>query len=120
MTIINFAGRLQYEKNRVVILLPKEFGDYYRSLIPPYRRKNTPKYPPHITVVRNFEFPISDEKFRDGELINFQYSNEIWFDGTYYFMEVYSKEIEEIRVRLGLPRFRSNKSCFHVTIGNVK
>lgn len=61
----------------------------------------------------------------NGEEIQFEYDNEIRFDGTYFYLNVKSDRIGDIREELGLQRFRfgdlgADMQRYHITIGNCK
>lgn len=61
-------------------------------------------YAPHITVVRK-EVPPKMDVFgkHEGELVFFEYDTEIHHDETYYWLNAYSKRLEDIREELGFP-----------------
>ena len=118
------TGTLHYGPgDRVVLNIDPEITRYYRSFIPKSKRVNSPRYYPHITVVRSGREQVtSPEKWgeHEGELISFEYSPEVNEGHTYYTIEAYSNRLEEIREELGLSRMRSGFNCFHITIGNNK
>lgn len=127
--MFNTTGVLQYGPGlRVVIWIDQGIADFYRKLIPKYYYAQPQMYPTHITVVRT---KLENAKNMDvwgkyeGEIIPFTYYNNIGWDGTYFYLNVQSELIGEIREELGLPRFRfgdlgSDKKCYHITIGNCK
>ena len=41
-------------------------------------------------------------------------------DGVYYWLNVYSTRLEDIREELGLKRLPGSFEAFHITIGNNK
>lgn len=129
-------GTLKYsigkEKNapRLILEIDKDISRYYRSFIPKSILYNIPKYPPHITVVREGkEQPLKLEEWGkyEGEEIEFQYDNIIKFGSVYIWINCFSKRLEEIRLGLGmeinslytLPPEGFVK-CFHSTIANIK
>ena len=77
-----------------------------------------PKHGAHISIVRGLEENIKNgwwEKNLDGPIITFQYEPELKEGVGYVWLDVQSKQLEQIRVDLGLdphPRFG-----FHFTIG---
>lgn len=123
------SGILQYGPGmRAVVWADQGIADLYRALIPKYYYADKQMYPAHITVVR---LKLENVKNLDvwnryqGESVPFQYDNEIRFDGTYFYLNVQSDRIGDIREELGLPRFRfgdlgADKRCYHITIGNCK
>lgn len=81
-----------------------------------------PSWGNHISVVRGEEPPDDCKKYwrlGHGKTVTFQYNTEPkkiikWKDATeFWFLEVRSQELTEIRERLGLKTFYS----FHLTIG---
>lgn len=127
--LIPATGILQYGPGlRAVVWADQGIADLYRKLIPKYYYAQPQMYPAHITVVRlKLETAKNMDVWAkyDGEEVSFQYDNEVRFDGTYFYLNVQSDRIGDIREELGLPRFRfgdlgSDKKCYHITIGNVK
>lgn len=91
---------------------------YYRSLIPKAICLNHQKFEPHISVVRkeipqNMNFWGKYEK----EKVEFEYDSFVYHGEIYYWLNAYSKRLEEIRLELGLPLSRK---IFHITLGNIK
>jgi hypothetical protein len=135
MRLYKGKGVLRYfqEENipnqyKLIVLTDQGIADFYRSLIPKYIYIKPQFYPAHISVVRK-ETPINIDfwgKYEDEE-INFEYSNEIKNGTVYWWINVFSKRLEEIRLELGLsikeeytmPPY-GYKKTFHMTLGNVK
>lgn len=122
-------GKLEYGPGlRAVVWVEQNISDLYRKLIPKYYYAQPQLYPAHITVVRlRLETAKNMEVWNkyNGELVLFSYDSSIRFDGTYFYLNVQSERIGDIREELGLPRFRfgdlgADKRCYHVTIANVK
>jgi hypothetical protein len=123
------VGRLEYGPGlRAVVWVEQDISDLYRKLIPKYYYAQPQLYPAHITVVRlRLETAKNMEVWNkyNGELVPFSYDSSIRFDGTYFYLNVQSERIGDIREELGLPRFRfgdlgADKRCYHVSIANVK
>jgi hypothetical protein len=117
-------GKLEYGPGiRAVIWVDKSLANY-RKLIPKSLASKPQRYPPHITVVRTGkEQPITNEEAwgkYEGEVIHFTYDSNIQFDGTYYYLNVFSDRIGDIREELGLPRYRDGQDKYHIALGNVK
>jgi hypothetical protein len=62
-----------------------------------------------------------------GELVEFEYSHQVRNGEIYFWVDAFSKRLEEIREELGLiihsPYIvppKDYKHTFHITIGNVK
>lgn len=113
---------------RLVIEADQGLADYYRKLIPKYKEVQRQKYHAHISVVRH-EVPINLEiwgKYENQE-VEFVYDSDIKYGKVYYWLNVFSKKLEEVRTELGLPvssQYTLPPSgyikCFHLTIGNSK
>lgn len=122
-------GRLEYGPGlRAVVWVDQEISNLYRKLIPKYYYAQPQLYNAHITVVR---LRLETAKNMDVwnrynlETVPFIYDTEVHFDGTYFYLNVQSEKIGDIREELGLPRFRfgelgADKRCYHISIGNVK
>lgn len=123
------SGILQYGPGmRAVVWADQGIADLYRKLIPKYYYAQPQMYPAHITVVRlrkeNAKNLDAWSKYQ-GEEVSFSYNNEICYDGTYFYLNVQSDRIGDIREELGLSRFRfgdlgADRRCYHITIGNTK
>jgi hypothetical protein len=125
--MVSMKGELRYGSRDVpqsAIYLPEDFGRYYRSLLPKAKDVQRQAYPPHITVVRTgLETPPDMEAWGkyEGEIVEFTYAPIVVTDGVYYYLDVESERIAEIRKELGLPRYRfGDNKKYHITIGNVK
>src|SRR5581483_2920754 len=119
------SGKLQYGPGmRAVVWADQGISDFYRKLIPKYYYAQPQLYPAHITVVRLKLENINNlevwNKY-NSELVDFDYSNEVNFDGIYFYLNVRSERIGDIREELGLKRFRfsdlgANNGCYHISI----
>jgi len=126
--IFDSIGRLIYFNNpyKLIVEIDSEISRYYLSLIPKYIQLNKPKFAPHISVVRK-EMPnlLYWGKY-ENQFIDFQYENIIYNDELYYWLNIYSPKLEEIRLELGLTnasgitRAPNGRHRFHTTLGNVK
>lgn len=123
------TGILNYEYNyKLALYVDQEIVNYYKSLIPKYFHVNKPRWPAHITVVRN-EVPLNLLNWckHENKEIAFKYSPFINRGKIYYWLNAFSKELEEIRIELGLPVYSQYSlppegyiKCFHITIANDK
>lgn len=121
--------KLEYFENpyKLSASVDNEIGNYYRSLIPSYFRINKPRYNSHISIIRN-EIPINlnNWKIYQGETFLVKVNNVIHYDELYFWLNVTSKDFENIRLGLGLPRFSEcskppdDSEFFHITIANMK
>lgn len=127
--VFNSQGILRYGPGiRAIVEADQGISDYYRKMIPKYNYVQPQMYAAHITVVRTAkESPKNMTAWgkHNGEEIPFTYDNFIYNDGTYWYLNVQSDRIGDIREELGLPRFRfgelgADRRCYHLTIGNVK
>ena len=125
-------GHLRYSRTddggyKLIVEVHPTITAFYRTLVPRAIRLNMQRYPPHISVVRK-EIPVNLDAWGkyEGEVVDFEYGSDIMHDDTYYWLNVYSPRLHEIRVELGLPpssewsRPPDGADCFHSTIGNVK
>lgn len=119
--IVESEGWINYRGNTCVLEIPKPISDYYRSLIPKYLGAKSPKYSPHITIVREWEKPNEEflNKPYNGCIFSFCYCPKIQFDGKYFYLNCHAKIIKQMRQEFGLETYRMN-NCYHFTIGNVK
>lgn len=135
MTLYWSKGVLKYNQPtdtvgyRLVVDIDPEITDYYRALIPPWKGKlNKQMYAPHISVVRKEIPPLPEFWGRyEGEVIEFAYDNVIHSSPTYWWLNCFSKRLEDIRLELGLPVDspytlppEGFAKCFHSTLGNFK
>lgn len=127
-TLFQSIGTLRYGFTHLVLDIDPEIVLYYRALIPKYIHTNPQMYSAHISVVRK-EIPPNLQFWGKyaGEKVVFYYSNAIHHGTVYYWINVFSKRLEEIRKELGLfvdslcnqpPEGFSR--TFHITLGNIK
>jgi hypothetical protein len=128
------AGTLRYSIEPVVghklmVEIDPGIAETYRALIPKAVRIQRPRFAPHISVIRKELIP--EDKLdlwglhADVE-VSFAYEPDVYNDGTYYWLRVYSFGLLAIRKELGLPELSDlarppdHFDSFHTTIGNVK
>jgi hypothetical protein len=114
-------GRVQVYDSYIVAYINPDIVRFYKSLIPKWIYVNRQKYDAHITIVRKDAETIPNKENQplvDGKTVWFYYDTQIKTCGTYYWMNVYSRDIEQIRISLGLSKCRFD--CFHITLGNIK
>ena len=127
--MITSIGTLIYTENpyKLIVEVDDEIGKYYRSLIPKYLGVQRPMYSSHISTIRN-EIPVNLSvwsKYHQQE-ISFEYESYIYNGEVYYWLNAYSKSLEDIRLELGLPntseftKSPDGRHKFHITIGNLK
>lgn len=123
--ILNYSGT-----NRLVLQIDRGIADFYRSLIPKYYPNNRPMHSAHVTVVRiGKEEPVHREFWGryEGEEVPFLYSPIVQLDNTYFWLDVFSVRLEEVKKELGLPvasRYAIPPPGFiktwHMTLANQK
>lgn len=122
--MIKIAGTLAYGPGlRAAVLLGREFGDYYYSLIPKYLNAQPQRYEAHLTVVRlGKETPpnLAPWGKYEGEQVEVEYVPSVWLETTYFFLDAWSARVVEIRKELGLPEYRDGRASYHITVGNLK
>jgi len=127
------TGIVKYDLSPVKLYLEIDQGlaNYYRSLVPKAYLLRGPAYKAHISIIRKEHVSNIDKMCTyKGEKIEYAYSIDTKIDqlgdGRYCWLNVHCKRFEEIRLEIGLPRFRNIKRleneipCFHMTIGNFK
>lgn len=133
MQLFKSSGPLRYRIGQdggysLRVEVDQGISDFYRSLIPKWIKTNSQMYPAHISVVRK-EVPVNLEFWgkHEGEEVEFVYSNEIHHGTVYWWLNAFSKRLEEVRIELGLPVSSQYTrppdswiKCFHITIGNMK
>jgi 2'-5' RNA ligase len=122
-------GELQYSEDPLKLIVHVDPGIvlFYRSLIPKYLRVKGQAYSPHISVVRKATPPYMEfwRKY-EGSTIEFSYDTYIYNDDTYYWLNIWSYDLETIRKELGLKPFGDvtespdKRHRFHCTLGNTK
>lgn len=123
--------KYSYDKDygyKLIVSVDPGISMFYRWLIPFWKVANPQRYPAHITVVRK-EVPKNLNVWGkyEGRKIKFLYSPDIQYDERYWWLNVVSSELEEVRTELGLPvssKFTRPpgefKKYFHITIANRK
>jgi hypothetical protein len=102
----------------------EELARYYRSLTHLHSRSivlQTPLHASHITVIAGkYEFAGDHPCWKkyDGQPVGFQYDSEIQTDGIYFWLPVFCKGFETLRIELGLSPLIPIP--WHLTIGNLK
>lgn len=134
MNLLSSSGILSYSfengQYRLVVEVDKDLARYYRSLIPKYIDSNGTRWAPHITVVRPYKETVPNKQFwgkYQDEVVEFQYENCVRFDKIYFWLNVFCKRLETIRIELGMsvtsPFTRppdGYAKAFHCTIANSK
>lgn len=121
---VSSQGMMKYGPGiRAVVVIDPQFAKYYLNLIPKYYYANPQMHDTHITVVRtNVEVPsvmTAWGKYND-QKVYFEYIPMIKVSKKYFYLDAFSEQIGDIREELGLPRFRNDYNCYHITIANIK
>lgn len=126
--VFTSSGQLKYIHTKLIVEVDQDIINFYRKLIPKYYYVKPQMYKAHISVVRKEKVPNSKfwEKY-EGKLIDFYYLNKVYNSETYWWLNCFSKELEDIREELGLPineiyiqPIEGFKKTFHCTLGNTK
>lgn len=133
MKRVTATGILRYTEDQdgfwLRVNLHRDFGAYYRALVPPILPIQGTRFLPHITVVRGGHDKPAKRHWKkyEGERVTFEYVPYIHVGYAYYWLEVFCKRLEDIRVELGLAPVSAftkppggRVRCFHTTIGNRK
>ena len=115
---------IYYPSHWIVLYCCEELRKYYAWFLLKYGiEAKHPRYGSHICVnYGNIQKPSLDKmhlwnKYNNQE-IEFFYSNKIQTDGKYYWLNVFSDKLDEIRNELGLT---NDLHCgLHLSIGHTK
>lgn len=125
------TGALRYFHRtgyKLIVEVDPEIVRYYRTLMPKYIQSNPQMFAPHISVVRE-EIPPNLDLWGkyEGQKAEFSYTGTVHFGAIYCWLNVFSTQLEEIRLELGLPVSTQYTlppegfvKCFHCTVGNFK
>ena len=127
-TLFKSTGIVRYGNTNLVLDVDQSIVNYYQGLLPKSIKPNPQKYNAHISVVRKEIPPRMDlwGKYA-GEEVEFEYAHDIRSGAVYYWIDAFSKRLEEIREELGLevssPYItppEGYRHTWHITIGNIK
>lgn len=128
------SGLLRYSLEgglyRLVLEVDPEIVRYYRALVPKHFHLARQKYPPHISVVREY-LPVGRAidatwGFYEGMEVPYVYGNQIEIDTQYAWLRVWSYRLRQLRGDLGFEdstwytRPPDGEDCEHITLGNRK
>ena len=106
-----------FKSNWVIVKTDSEIARYYNSFF--NFPIDLPARGPHITIIagekESLIFPINEFKYLDNTNVEFKYHNTVYTNGKAFWLEVFSEEINTIRVKHGLAHKQ-----LHLTVGNVK
>jgi hypothetical protein len=126
------TGVLRYSRPpeygfRLVMECDQAIADYYRALIPKYKKPAPQRYGAHVSVVRKEIPDLAAWGRYEGEPIEYIYTGTVYFGRVYCWLNVFCTRLEEVRRELGLPVASEYTlppegftKCFHMTIGNFK
>jgi hypothetical protein len=102
----------------VIVECDENIIKYYKYWVEKYYKVelNKPLFNAHISVVRGEE-PLNKELWRYNHEceVDFYYSVDIENENGYWWLRVFSKDLEDLREKLGLNK--DVKFGFHLTIG---
>lgn len=126
-------GPLKYSHStnagfKLIVEVDPGITSFCRALIPKHITINPQRYAPHISVVRHEHAVNMDFWGRyEGQFVEFEYDPYIHHGKVYWWLNVFSTRLEEIRVELGLPVSSEYTrppdgydKVFHMTLGNHK
>lgn len=113
MTLFTSVGIVKNHNTKLIVEIDEEISNYYFKLIPKYLGVQRQKFKPHISILRKAH---DDFHKYDGSEVVFEYTNYIYRDEIYFWLNVFSNQIKKIRDELGL----ETNYPFHITLGNVK
>ena len=122
-------GILKYGPEwKMILAVDQDLSNYYRALIPKSTCCKRPSWPAHMTIVRQeFEVPLHKEHWMkyNGMEVAFDYLPIILNDEYYFWLNAWSKQLEQIRIELGLTIYsrwvlppKGFTKNFHITIAN--
>jgi hypothetical protein len=122
--LFSSVGKYHYYNRWLMVDCCEELARYYRQVVhsfSPSYDLQLPMHGSHITVIAGKYEPTHIDAFwkkYDGAPVVFHYSPEIDSDKTYFWLPVFCKEFESVRVELGLSP--TTPIPWHLTIGNLK
>lgn len=132
LTLHDSVGVLRYSHTpeygyRLVMECDQAISDYYRDLMPKYIRPNPQRYGAHVSVVRKETPDVAKWGLHEGRRLAFKYTGHVFFGQVYCWLNVFCKDLEDVRLELGLPVSSEYTrppegfvKCFHLTLGNFK
>lgn len=124
-TLFSSTGKYHYHNRWLMVDCCEELARYYRSLVHAFSPSITlqpPRHGSHITVIAGKYEPNHNDRYWkkfDGDLVRFEYDPEkTGSDGVYFWLPIFCKEFESVRVELGLKP--TIPIPWHLTIGNLK
>lgn len=132
MLLHKSKGPLRYSMGnagfKLIVEVDPGIASLCKALLPKSVILNPTRYSPHISVIRK-EIPVLLEHWGkyEGQMAEFEYTNFVYSSKIYWWINVFSKQLENIRLELGLPVSspytrppEGYEKCFHSTIGNTK
>lgn len=125
--LLTASGVLTYHnQSKVTLEIGYGLSHYYCALIPKYHYVQRSKYASHVSIVRH-ETVKQNYGAGAGRRLTVRYDPDIKTDrdGRYWWLDVWSDDLCDLRVHLGLSPFRMLRNGkmgdrFHITVGNRK
>lgn len=118
MSRVQTKGELTYRGGWAILQCDLETVLYYQWWLERVGVKvNLPIWKSHISVVRGEDLPNPEAwGLYEGNTIDFSYRiSDVWWNGDYWWINILSPQLEEIRMELGLSP--QPKYSLHWTIG---
>ncbi len=127
--VLRYSPKLLGERTSgkwwAVLDCDEAIGRYYRELywLTSYKCSKLlrPAWKEHINVIRDEEPPDAAKTFwerHSGEIINFEIIPGVQNNGEYYWVNIISPRLIEVRVELGLPPLP--RYDFHLSVGHLE
>ncbi len=116
------TGVIRYTTNWVKVHTSISIIEYYSYLVEKHLHKklNLPRHGAHVTVISGkWERVTGKEAWgkHEGKQVTFLYSSKVQDQGNYFWVEVWSLSLNQLREELGLG---ARYHPLHLTVGNIK
>lgn len=112
-------GVIRHHDSWMLLEVEGDIQAYYASIV---RREFGVKlqtrslWPTHVSVIRGETISQGTWGEHEGKVVPFQYSHDIYTNGTHWWLNVECQELEDIRSSHGL---QSTPGFLHLTIGRL-
>lgn len=113
------VGVLRYthtpgHSHKLILACDQAIMDYYRGLLPPWKKANPQRYTAHVSVVRH-ELPVNLAEWgrHEGEEVPFKYTGQVFFGRVYCWLNVFVRGSKRSDWNSGCPDHRGRVSAGH-------